>query len=177
MLQHFQLLYFSLIVWKALKKKKQQNSRSEKNCKARSERNIIIKTCTHKRNVNSFEINFAPLLCVPFCRQRTQTISIVWAEEKKFLRAPKKKKSSCRLFAIQKEPENYFSLPFMCQHLFGISCMQWCLAASLGIFTWNSTLCVKRALARMVVTKYFFSPSLCYLFYFKQKFFSPRSFI
>lgn len=86
--------------------RRKNNRASEKNCKAR--RSIIIKTCTHKRNVNSFKINFAPLLCVPFCRQRIQTISIVWGAEKVF-KSSEKKISSCRLFAIQKEPENYFS--------------------------------------------------------------------
>lgn len=96
------VIKFSIVCRKLSEEEKTTERQSERK-KLQGERIVIIKTCTHKRNVNSqkTKINFASLLCVPFLS--IQTISIVHKKIKS-LRAPKK--TVCRkLFFF-----------FMCQH-------------------------------------------------------------
>lgn len=113
------VIKFSIVCRKLSEEEKTTERQSERK-KLQGERIVIIKTCTHKRNVNSqkTKINFASLLCVPFLS--IQTISIVHKKIKKF-KSPEKDCLQKTIFLL------YVSTSFK-TFLASFLCMQWCLA-------------------------------------------------
>lgn len=111
MLQHFQLLYFSLIVWKALQDEK-TTERARKT--ARRETKYNHKNMHTQKKCKFFQNKFCSTAVCAFL-STTNTNNFDCLRKKVFKSSEKNLHVDCLQF--KKEPENYFSLP-LCVNIF-----------------------------------------------------------